>query len=60
MTYDSHGADSELNDRTGQAVMILRPVTEDEADVEEVGPMYRVRFPDGFETDVFEDEIKSA
>lgn len=55
--YDSHDADTALNHRTGEEIEILRPVTADEADIEEVGPMFKVRFPDGFETDVFEDEI---
>ena len=55
--YDSHGADSELNERTGNTATIIRPLTEDEADISDVGNMYKVRFEDGFETDVFEDEI---
>jgi hypothetical protein len=42
--------------RTGQTVVIVRPLTEAEADPE-VGPMFRVRFPDGFEGDAFEDEL---
>lgn len=56
-TYDSHGADSQLNCRTGQAVALIRSLTEAEADLMETGPMYQVRFPDGYETAVFEDEI---
>lgn len=55
--FDTHGADSSLNERTGQKVEILRPLTEKEADLFETGPMYRVRFPDGFESDAFEDEL---
>ena len=61
MTYifDTHGADSELNCRSGQLVKVIRPLTEQEADIEEVGPMYKVEFADGFQTDVFEDELKA-
>lgn len=55
--FDSHGQDSELNDRTGQEVTILKELTEDECDIAEVGKMYRVRFYDGFQTDVFIDEL---
>ena len=43
-------------ERSGQTVEIVRPLTPDEAD-EEVGPMFRVRFQDGIEADVFGDEL---
>ena len=55
--FDSHGADTELNSRSGQKVEVLRPLTDKEADLFETGPMYRVRFPDGYERDAFEDEL---
>lgn len=55
--FDSHGGDSELNVRTGQKVMVLRALTEQEADIEDVGKMFRIRFEDGFETDAFADEL---
>lgn len=55
--FDTHGGDTKLNDRTGQVVDVLRPLTEAEADIADVGKMYKVRFPDGFETDAFEDEL---
>lgn len=48
--------DAELWHRTDQPVTVLRQLGPDEAD-EEVGPMYHVRFADGFEGDVFEDEL---
>lgn len=38
-------------------VTIIRPLTNDEADISEVGPMFKVKAPDGTEFDVFEDEI---
>ena len=41
--FNSHSADSEL--------------TKEEADIDDVGKMYHVRFMDGYETDVFEDEL---
>jgi len=55
--FDSHGQDTQLNDRSGQVVEVIRPLTEDEADLFDVGPMYRIRFDDGYETDAFEDEL---
>lgn len=55
--FDTHGSDSELNVRSGQTVEVLRPLTDKEADLLETGPMYRVRFPDGYERDAFEDEL---
>ena len=55
--FDTHGSDSELNCRSGQECVVARPLTEDEADLFDVGPMYRVVFKDGFETDAFEDEL---
>ena len=57
--YDSHGADSELNDRTDSTAVVIRPLNDTEFDGSEVGNMYKVSFiKDGFVTDVFEDEIK--
>lgn len=55
--FDTHGGDSKLNNRTGQTVEVIRPLTEQEADLAETGPMYHIRFPDGFETDAFADEL---
>lgn len=60
MIYDSHGGDSKLNDRSGQVVEVIRPLTADEADLVETGPMYHIRFSDGFETDAFLDELSHA
>ncbi len=55
--FDSHGGDSELNARTGQRVMVLRALTEQEADIFDDGKMFHIRFEDGFETDAFADEL---
>lgn len=55
--FDTHGGDSKLNERSGQVVELVRPLTEKEADLAETGPMYRIRFPDGHETDAFDDEL---
>ena len=57
LVYDSHNGDSKMNCRTGQEVQIIRELTEKEADIEDVGRMFRVRFPDGYVTDVFADEL---
>lgn len=58
--FDTHGGDSQLNDRTGQIVEVLRALTEQEADIDDVGPMFRIRFEDGYETDAFADELTPA
>ena len=55
--FDTHGNDSELNPRSGQTVKIIRPLTEKEADLLETGPMYKIRFPDGYIRDAFKDEL---
>lgn len=49
--------DSELIKYDGTEVEIIRPLTEEECDIEDVGNMYKVRFFDGYEFDVFEDEL---
>lgn len=49
--------DSKWDARTGETAEILRQLGPDEADVVDVGPMFRVRFCDGVETDVFVDEL---
>lgn len=38
--FDTHGGDSRLNERSGQHCVILRHLTEKEADMFDVGPMY--------------------
>lgn len=55
--FDTHGGDSKLNDRSGQQVEVIRELTEEEADIFDVGKMFKIRFEDGFETDAFADEL---
>lgn len=50
---------TELTKYNGTEVEIIRPLTKDEADIEDVGNMYKVRFYDGYERDVFEDELSN-
>lgn len=50
--------DSKLMPRNGQTVEVLGPVDPTSYDFEDVGPMVRVRFPDGAETEAFGDEIQ--
>ena len=57
VTFDTHWNDTRLNARSGQTVTVLRPLTVDEADLYDVGPMFRVRFDDGTVEDVFDDEL---
>ena len=58
--FDTHGADSDLNDRSGQLVEVIRSITADEADIKDVGQMFEVEFPDGYRTWAFEDELESV
>lgn len=55
--FDTHGCDTKLNDRSGQIVEVIRPLTEQEADLFDVGAMYHIQFSDGYETDAFEEEL---
>ncbi len=48
--------DMEWNGRTGETAEILHRLTADKVD-DEVGPMFRIRFADGVETDAFLDEL---
>lgn len=57
--FNTHGSDSTWCERDGEVCEVLRPLTNDEADLFDVGMMYRVRFSDGVETDAFEDELES-
>lgn len=56
-TYTFNTVDTELLKYSGQMVTVIRPLTEDEADIFDVGNMYKVRFADGYERDAFEDEL---
>ena len=49
--------DTEFWKYNNTEVYIIRPLTEKECDIEDVGNMYRVRFYDGYERDAFEDEL---
>ena len=49
--------DSEFIKYNGTEVEIIRPLTDKECDIEDVGNMYKARFYDGYERDVFEDEL---
>lgn len=55
--YTFNTVDTELLKYDGQMVTVMRPLTEDEADIFDVGNMYKIRFSDGYETDAFEDEL---
>ena len=55
--FDTHGGCEELNDRSGSPALVLRALTEKEVDIPDVGPMYKIKFSDGYERDAFEDEL---
>lgn len=57
--FNTHNADSELNYLSGSNITIIRPLKDiEECDIAEVGNMYKVKFDNGKELDVFEDEIE--
>ena len=49
--------DTDLTSRSGSVCTIVRRLTDDEADLNETGPMYAIRFPDGAGACAFEDEL---
>ena len=49
--------DTELVKYNGTEVEVIRPLTNKECDIEDVGNMYKIRFYDGYERDAFEDEL---
>lgn len=55
--YVFNTTDTELKKYNGTKVNIIRALTENECDIEDVGNMYKVKFKDGIERDVFEDEL---
>ena len=58
--YTFNTTDTELLKYNGADVKVIRPLTETECDIEDVGNMYKVRFADGYETDAFEDELSKS
>ena len=57
--FDTQGHDSYWKQYDGRTCTIIRPLTVEEADIDDVGPMWRIRL-DGIEekeTDAFEDEL---
>ena len=56
--YTFTTTDTELLKYNGTDVKVIRPLTEEECDIEDVGNMYKVKFADGYERDAFEDELE--
>ena len=52
----------QYKERIGQEATIIAYFTEDddEHDISEVGPMYRLRFDDGTEIDAWPEEVEAA
>lgn len=55
--YIFNTIDSELKKYNGTKVNVIRFLTDNECDTKDVGNMYKVQFKDGYEKDVFEDEL---
>jgi hypothetical protein len=57
-TYDSHGGDTTMRQRDGQPVEVLRAIRRPDTTHDwDVLPMFRIRFPDGTETEAWCDEL---
>lgn len=52
------GGDPIISRYDHHTAVVVRPLTADESDLDETGPMYLVRFDDGYEGDTFEDELE--
>lgn len=48
---------TELYKYNNTEVEVIRPLTEKECDIADVGNMYKVKFYDGYVRDAFEDEL---
>lgn len=46
--------------RSGQRCTVVRPLTFEEADLYDTGPMYLLRFEDGEEASAYEDELSEV
>ena len=55
--YKFNTTDTELKMYNGTDVEVIRPLGTDEADLDDVGNMYEIRFNDGNIRDAFEDEL---
>lgn len=56
--YTFTTTDNKLSKYNGTDVEIIRPLTEAECDIKDVGNMYKIKFSDGYESDAFEDELE--
>jgi hypothetical protein len=57
MIFDCDGSDSEMKKYDDMPCVVLHRLNSKDYDEVEVGTMYRVRFNDGKESDVFRDEL---
>jgi hypothetical protein len=48
---------SDLTQHNGKSFIVLRPLTEKEVDIHDVGPMYKIRLSTGEAIDAFADEV---
>lgn len=55
--YIFNTMDTELIKYNGTEVEVIRPLTDKERDIADVGNMYKINFGDGYVRDAFEDEL---
>jgi len=58
--FTSTDSDAKRNGKVNVEVEIVRPLTDQEADLDEVGKMYKIRFADGHIEDAFVDELSAG
>lgn len=58
MTKTFNTTQSDLLKYNGMKADIIRELTSDEADINEVGMMYKIQFANGDIIDAFEDELQ--
>lgn len=58
--FTSTNSDAKRNGKVNVKVEIVRPLTDLEADLDEVGKMYKIRFTDGHIEDAFVDELSAG
>lgn len=56
--FNTHGTDSEYKKYDNKVGTVIRPLIDgEEADIADVGNMYKLQFKNGITIDVFEDEL---
>lgn len=55
--YIFNTTDTEFTKYNGTEVEVIRPLTDKECDIADIGNMYKIKFDDGYVGNAFEDEL---